>query len=300
MTAATGTQVMWYFTRATGLVALVLLTASVVLGIVETSTWSSPRWPRFVIAALHRNISLLVMIFLAGHVATAVLDSFAPIGWLDSVVPFLSPYRPIWLGLGAVSFDLLLAVIATSLLRRRLGYPAWRAVHWLSYACWPIALVHGFGTGSDTRIEWVLLLSLGCLAAVLAAVWWRLWKGWPAAPELAPLRTAATVASIVVPVVVVAWLLVGPLRPGWSSRAGTPKALPTATATATATAAAEIPATRSALCAARRSRHDDHNRWKHRHSCAKVHESLWSGAKRHRSDRVVSTAPLAMAGSALR
>jgi hypothetical protein len=224
--AVTGTQALWYLTRGTGLVALVLLTASVVLGIVEISGWSRPRWPRFVLAGLHRNVSLLVTVFLAGHIVTAVLDSFAPIGWLDAVIPFTSRYRPIWLGLGALAFDLLLAVIVTSLLRRRLGYPAWRAVHWLSYACWPIALVHGFGTGSDTRIGWVLVLSLSCLAAVLVAVWWRLWKGWPAVPDpaLGRVRALAAGASVVVPVLVVAWLMLGPLRPGWASRAGTPKA----------------------------------------------------------------------------
>ncbi len=233
MVATTGSQALWYLTRGTGLVALVLLTASVVLGVVEVSAWARPNWPRFLTAGLHRNISLLVTAFLGVHIATAVLDSFAPIGWLDAVIPLLSKYRPIWLGLGALAFDLLLAVVITSLVRRRLGFPAWRAVHWLSYACWPIALIHGFGTGSDTSSEWVLLLSLACMAAVLVAVWWRLWNSRNAGPASAPTRAAAAVASVVVPVAVVVWLVVGPLRPGWSSRAGTPKAQVTSTSTST-------------------------------------------------------------------
>jgi methionine sulfoxide reductase heme-binding subunit len=217
------TQAMWYFTRGTGLVALLLLSASVVLGIVEVSAWSGPHWPRFVTAGLHRNISLLAVVFVGVHIATSVLDGFAPIGWLDSVVPFLSPYRPFWLGLGALAFDLMLAVVVTSLVRRRLGYPAWRTIHWLSYACWPIALVHGFGTGTDTRLGWVLLVSLTCLAAVLGAVWWRLWKAAATgSAEQAPVRAAAAVASVAVPLMVVVWLVVGPLRPGWAARAGTP------------------------------------------------------------------------------
>ncbi len=224
MLALAKTQAMWYFTRGTGLVALLLLSASVVLGIVEVSTWSKPHWPRFVTAGLHRNISLLAVVFVGVHIATSVLDGFAPIGWLDSVVPFLSPYRPIWLGLGALAFDLMLAVVITSMLRRRLGYPTWRTIHWLSYACWPIALVHGLGTGSDTRIGWVLFVSLACLAAVLGAVWWRLWKAaaWGAPRETPPGRAVATVASFAVPLVIVVWLVVGPLRPGWAARAGTP------------------------------------------------------------------------------
>ena len=99
-----------------------------------------------------------------------MLDSFAPISLTASVIPFTSSYRPFWLGLGAVSFDLLLAVIVTSLARRRIGYRGWRAVHWLSYAAWPVALLHGFGTGSDVRSGWLQLLSAVCVLLVLAAV----------------------------------------------------------------------------------------------------------------------------------
>ncbi len=229
MVATVNTQALWYLTRGTGLVALVLLTASVVLGIMEISEWSRPHWPRFLTAGLHRNISLLATAFLVVHIATAVLDTFAPIGWLDAVVPFISRYRPIWLGLGALAFDLLVALIITSLVRRRLGYPAWRAVHWASYACWPVALVHGLGTGSDTSTGWVLVMSLGCLAAVVLAVWWRLWNSRRAAPGYAGVRATAAVASVVVPIVVIVWLVVGPLQPGWSVRAGTPKSDLTAT-----------------------------------------------------------------------
>ena len=120
------------------------------------------------------------MAFLVLHILTSVLDSFAPISLLDAFVPFTGSYRPFWLGLGAVSFDLLLAVTITSLLRRRIGYGTWRAVHWLTYASWPIALLHGFGTGSDVKSGWLLVLSIGCLAIVLAAVLARVLRGWPA------------------------------------------------------------------------------------------------------------------------
>ena len=89
------------------------------------------------------------MAFLALHILTSVLDSFAPISLLDAFIPFAGSYRPFWLGLGAVAFDLLLAVTITSLLRQRIGFTSWRAIHWLTYASWPIALVHGLGTGSD-------------------------------------------------------------------------------------------------------------------------------------------------------
>jgi hypothetical protein len=218
---ATRTQALWYLTRGTGLVSLVLLTISVVLGVTETVRWANARWPRFVTAALHKNVSLLVVAFLGIHIVTAVVDSFAPISWLDVVIPFTSKYRPVWLGLGALAFDLLLALTVTSLVRQRLGYAAWRAVHWTAYACWPLALVHGLGTGTDTPAGWVVVLNLACLAAVVAAVWWRV----AVSADHVGRRALAGVASVVVPVGVLAWTWVGPLRSGWSRRAGTPAAL---------------------------------------------------------------------------
>jgi sulfoxide reductase heme-binding subunit YedZ len=217
-----GGKALWYLTRGTGLVALVLLTMSVVLGIVTTVRWQSPRWPRFITAALHRNVSLLVMVLLAIHIVTAVADSYAPIRWLDVVLPYGSTYRPLWLGLGALSFDLILALNISSLLRQRIGYPAWRVIHWSAYACWPVALLHGLGTGSDTRLGWVALVNVGCLAAVVAALWWRLAVGWPAQRQR---RTLAAVASVAVPLAIVGWMVAEPMRAGWARRAGTPSAL---------------------------------------------------------------------------
>lgn len=226
MLAATSPKALWYLTRGTGLIAMLLLTASVILGIVEVKRWRSPRWPRFLTAGLHRNLSLLSVAFLSIHVATTVIDGFAPIGWLDAVVPFRSPYRPVWLGLGTVAVDLLVALVATSLLRGRIGYRAWRAVHWAAYACWPAALVHGLGTGSDTRYGWAALLAMVCLASVAGSVWWRLASEWrPLVRRARPALAAATAASVIVPVAAVAFLLVGPLQPGWARRAGTPSGL---------------------------------------------------------------------------
>ena len=123
--AAAGPSAYWYLTRSTGTVALLLLTGAVVLGVIDVRRWSTPRWPRFVVDSLHRNLSLLAMVFIALHILTSVLDSFASISLLDAFVPFAGSYRPFWLGLGAVSFDLLLAVTITSMLRRRLGYSSW-------------------------------------------------------------------------------------------------------------------------------------------------------------------------------
>jgi methionine sulfoxide reductase heme-binding subunit len=220
--AAAGPSIYWYLTRSTGAVALLLLTLAIVLGVMDVQRFSTPRWPRFIVDSLHRNVSLLAMVFLVLHILTSVLDSFAPISLLDAVVPFTGSYRPFWLGLGAVSFDLLLAVTITSLMRQRFGYAGWRAIHWLTYASWPIALLHGFGTGSDVKSTWLLGASVASLAVVLAAVLARAIEGWPA--NLGT-RAGALAGAGVFSIFLALWLPGGPLGSEWARRSGTPTTL---------------------------------------------------------------------------
>lgn len=222
LAATTGPSIAWYLTRATGTVALLLLTATVALGVLDVSRCSSPRWPRFVLDALHRNVSLLAVVFLALHILTTVLDSFAHISILAAFIPFISSYRPFWLGLGAVAFDMQLAVAITSLLRRRLGFSAWRATHWLAYACWPIALVHGLGTGSDVKSKWMLLIAVGCVLVVIVAVCARALRGWP---QNARLRSAALALTGAFALFLLLWVPSGPLGSEWARRSGTPSSL---------------------------------------------------------------------------
>jgi Ferric reductase like transmembrane component len=219
--AASNAKALWYLTRGTGVVSLILLTAVLVLGVLGTTRWRSERWPRFLVAGLHRNLSLFAIAFVTIHVVTAVVDGFAPIRLVDAFIPFVSPYRPIWLGLGALAFDLLLALTLTSLLRARIGLRLWRAVHWLAYAAWPLALVHGLGTGSDSRLGWLAILTLCCAGAVAAAVVVRLLRA-----GVSPgLRVAAGVATVAVVVLVLGWYRSGPGQAGWAARAGTPTSI---------------------------------------------------------------------------
>jgi Ferric reductase like transmembrane component len=215
-------QVLWFATRSTGIAALVLLTASMVLGILTSTRFARPTLPRFVTMGLHRNVSLLVLVFLGLHIVTSVADSYAPLNWLDTVLPFAGTYRPFWLGLGAMSFDLLIALTVTSLLRARLGYRTWRWVHWASYACWPTAVMHGLGTGTDSNLPLNLAVTAGCVGVVVVALWYRLTAGWP---EHRGVRTSSAVLSVALPVLALGWMLAGPLKPGWALRAGTPVAL---------------------------------------------------------------------------
>jgi predicted ferric reductase len=242
---ALDTEALWYLTRGTGLVSLLLLTLVMVLGIVQVRQWRPEGWPQFAATVLHRNASLLVIVFLGLHIASAVADGFAPIDWIAAVLPFESPYRSLWLGLGALSFDLLLALIITSLLRRRLSYRAWSTVHWLAYACWPLAFVHGLGTGTDGTTTWVLALDALCLAAVAGATAWRV-VGARRTPARRRVLAGSAVAAVVV--LTVAWALAGPAQAGWARKAGTPTDLlpandPPATAGAPDTTTSTVPPT---------------------------------------------------------
>jgi len=235
---AAGPTPFWYLTRSAGAVAMLLLTASVVLGIVDFSRWRSDRWPRFVTDTLHRNVSMLALVMVVVHVITTVADGFAPIGFQDAVIPFLSPYRPFWLGLGALSFDALLAVTVTSLLRKRLGYRTWRAVHWAAYACWPLAMFHGLGTGTDASSTWMLALSALCLAAVIIAIGWRVSEATPRGVG----RSLAATALGIGPIALIVFSAAGPLGPNWAARAGTPSnLLPSSGSTVAATSTAQSP-----------------------------------------------------------
>jgi hypothetical protein len=143
LAATGGSHALWYLTRASGVVALLLLTWTMVLGVVSASRWRSERWPRFAVADLHRNLTLVALLFVATHVVANVVDSFAPIAVQDAFIPFVSPYRPLWLGFGALALDLLLVLTVSSLLRKRIAYRAWRLLHWAAYGVWPLAWCTG-------------------------------------------------------------------------------------------------------------------------------------------------------------
>ena len=163
-----------------------------------------------------------MLVFLAVHIASSVLDPYASIHLIDALMPFAASYRPLWLGLGALAFDLLLALAITSVLRARLGLRWWRGIHWLAYACWPIALVHALGTGSDVRASWFLWLAAASVVTVVASACWRLAE----TPSLTVRwRVVAACAVLLAPLALLGWLESGPLRAGWAAHAGTPAPL---------------------------------------------------------------------------
>ena len=157
---------LWWVTRSTGLMSLLLLTVTVVLG--ATAAWGTPSG-RVARQEVHRWSAGLSVGLLLAHVVTSVADSYVPLRPRDVVVPFIADYRPMWVGLGTVASDLLLAVLLTSVLRSRLPGRGWRSVHLLAYAAWPPALVHGLGVGSDAGVAPVRAVAAGCATAVALA-----------------------------------------------------------------------------------------------------------------------------------
>jgi DMSO/TMAO reductase YedYZ heme-binding membrane subunit len=164
---------LWYTTRATGIVALILLTLTMVLGLVTTNRARARNWPGFVQQEMHRRISMIAVVFVAIHVLTSILDTFVSISWFALIIPFTSSYGRFWVGVGTISLDLMVAVFVSSLLRARIRPGTWRALHWLAYLSWPIALAHTFGIGTDAGESWVIIIAVACIVAVGAGLLWR-------------------------------------------------------------------------------------------------------------------------------
>jgi sulfoxide reductase heme-binding subunit YedZ len=165
---------LWYTTRASGIVALVLLTATMVLGLATTNRARARNWPGYAQQEIHRRLSIVAMVLVGIHVLTSVLDTYVDISWATIVVPFTSSYGRFWVGVGTISLDLMAAVFVSSLLRARMKPGTWRALHWLAYLCWPLALAHTFGMGTDAGEGWVIVLAVVCILSVVASLAWRL------------------------------------------------------------------------------------------------------------------------------
>lgn len=183
---------LWYLNRATGIVLLVLLTASVVLGVLSMGGRPGRGLPRFVSQALHRNVALLSVLLLAAHVLTAVVDEYVDIRWWHALVPLGASYEPVWLGLGTLSLDLMVAVAITSVMRARLAHRSWRAIHLFSWLAWASAAAHAVGIGTDltTRGGSAVVPAAACLAAVVAALGVRLGHWWRSTPATTRERSA--------------------------------------------------------------------------------------------------------------
>jgi methionine sulfoxide reductase heme-binding subunit len=169
----TANPIDWYAARAGGIVAYVLLTAVVVLGLSLSIKRSLKRWPRFAVEDVHRFGGLLTGTFIAVHVAAIAIDAYLPFSLLSLAVPFVSTYRPLWVGLGIVTTELLIAIAVTNRIRGRIPHRTWRRVHYLTFAVWAGATVHAVGAGTDRRTPWLLAIEIAAVGAVSGLTAWR-------------------------------------------------------------------------------------------------------------------------------
>ncbi len=209
--------VTWDTARAGGFAAYILLTLAVTAGLILRNRWQSDRWPRLVTNELHGYLSLLALVFIVVHVAAVTIDPFTHFGLKDILLPFVSRYRPLWMGLGIVSLYLLLAVWLSTRLRKRIGHRLWRQIHLLAFLVYAGTTVHGLGSGSDTRTTWAMAVYGGSVAVVCGLTARRLLVPVARDDRSRPLGAALTGLAVVG---VAAWAFVGPLAAGWGLHAG--------------------------------------------------------------------------------
>ena len=213
----TWSAVTWDTARAGGFAAYILLSVAVSVGLVLRNRWQTPKWPRLITNELHGYLSLLALVFIVVHVLAVLVDPFTHFGLAEVLVPFVSHYRPVWMGLGIVALYLLLAVWLSSRLRTRIRYEAWRRIHVLAYGVYIAATIHGLGTGSDTRSGWAPIVYASSVVVVGGLAARRLLV--PAARGQRRRPVLAAVGGGLI-LLTATWAVAGPLAAHWGARAG--------------------------------------------------------------------------------
>jgi predicted ferric reductase len=180
----------WYVARAGGVLAFALLTITVLLGVLLAGRKTLPRWPRFAVEDVHRFANLLTWSFVGLHVVALLADTFIGFSVADVLVPFASHHRRAATAAGVVGAEFLAALAITNAYRDRLPYAVWRRAHYLNFAVWTLALVHGVAAGTDSPAAWADALYVIAAASVACATTWRVvrqrsagaWvaRAWPA------------------------------------------------------------------------------------------------------------------------
>ncbi len=209
----TSSPAIWYAARASGIAAYVILSVVVALGLGLGGKAQTKRWPRFSVEDIHRFGGLLVGSLITIHVATIAVDSFLPFSVINFIVPFTATYRPIWTGLGVAAAEILLALAVTNHYRKRLPYRFWRLAHYLNFAVWTLASLHGLMSGTDRGVWWLALIYGVCVAPVVMLLFWRFGGYVLRSPRVA---TAGALTVVGLPL-----LIIGPLHrspPLWDAK----------------------------------------------------------------------------------
>jgi hypothetical protein len=190
----------WYAARTAGIIAYLILTGVVLVGLTLSGQLRVPHWPKFAVTDVHRFGGLLVGVFVSIHIATIAIDTFTPFSFTQLLVPLSSHYRPLWTGLGIVAAEMLVALAVTNALRTRIPYRWWRRIHILNFAVWGAATVHGIGAGTDTPSLWMTAIYAGSVSSVLAALVWRSTRKRLAPSAVRGLAATAAVVGLAVAV----------------------------------------------------------------------------------------------------
>jgi predicted ferric reductase len=170
-------QLWWYVTRSAGIIAYLLLWFSTAWGLAVPSKLLDPLLDRTFTFDFHQFISLLSIGFMVLHILVLTLDRYLPYSAWQILIPFLSPYRPLWVGIGVIAFYLILLVTVTFYLRSRIGMRAFRAIHILSLAGYLGATLHGLYAGTDSVLPVMQLLYQGTgLVIIFLTVYWLFLK----------------------------------------------------------------------------------------------------------------------------
>ena len=187
----------WLIARATGLLAVALVSATIVAGLVLKGHPLVMLRPAGV-PDVHRFLSLLALMAVALHGVALVLDSTVEVTPQALVVPGLVPYRPLWTAVGVVAAELMLLVHLSFRYRKRIGVRNWRRLHWVTYAIFAGAALHGLLAGTDSDRPWALSAYVLIVGTVVGLTAWRATtpsrrpsSGAPPAPARVPTTESA-------------------------------------------------------------------------------------------------------------
>jgi sulfoxide reductase heme-binding subunit YedZ len=173
----TSVQLWWYITRASGLTGYFLLWLSMIWGFAVSTKLFQPVLENTFTYDFHEHLSLLGLGFVLIHVVVLLFDKFLPFSVLQLLVPFIDSYRPVWVGLGIISFYVLLLVTFTFYLRQQIGRRAFRAIHVLSLVSYLGTTLHGLFAGTDSALPITMFLYAGTFLAVLfLTIYWLIMR----------------------------------------------------------------------------------------------------------------------------
>lgn len=217
--------VVWVVARAGGWTAYLLLTLSVVVGLALRQRWQSGRWPRLINSEVHNYVTLLATIFVGVHVLAVWIDPFTRFSLNEVLIPFISHYSSLWMGLGIVGLYLAIAVGISTWVRPLIGYTLWQRLHVLTLLTYGLVTLHGIALGTDSRGWWAILLYATSILIVIILLVSRLLTALPSSTRAHPVIVGVVLAALFVTTI---WAILGPLQPSWSPSNGTTRPVATA------------------------------------------------------------------------